>query len=58
MAAIAHDGRRFTRAFDYRALTGKFLVLWISGRLREGVANRGSTVGQNRFFRNPISKYT
>ena len=56
MAAIAHGGRRFTRAFDYRALTGKFLVLWISGRLRAGVANRGSTVGQNRFYRNPISK--
>ena len=32
------------RAFDYRALAGKSLVLWISGRLREGVANTGSTV--------------
>ena len=33
----------FTRGSDYRDLTGKILVFWISGRLWEVVANtRGS----------------
>ena len=34
----------FTRRSNCEALTGKILVFWIGGRLREVVAHRGSTV--------------
>ena len=34
----------FTRGSNCKALTGKILVFWIGGRLREVVAHGGSTV--------------
>ena len=39
-------GDRFTRGSNSRALTGKNLVFWLGGRLREVVAHGGSTVLQ------------
>ena len=39
VVAVAYE------SFYYRALTGKILVFWIGGRLREVVAHGVSTVG-------------
>ena len=43
MAAVAYRKWSFTRDSNCKALTGKVLVFWISGRLWEVVAHGGST---------------
>ena len=35
--------------FQFKALTGKFLVLWKGGRLQEGVADGGSAAFQSLY---------
>ena len=44
MVAVAYRRWSFTRGSNCKALTGKVLVFWIDGRLREVVAHGGSTV--------------
>ena len=44
MVAVAYRRWLFTRGSNCKALTGKILVFWIGGRLREVVAHGGSTV--------------
>ena len=44
MVAVAYRRWLFTRGSNFKALTGKILVFWIGGRLREVVAHGGSTV--------------
>ena len=44
MVAVAYRRWLFTRGSNCEALTGKILVFWIGGRLREVVAHGGSTV--------------
>ena len=44
MVAVAYRRWLFTRGYNCQALTGKILVFWIGGRLREVVAHGGSTV--------------
>ena len=44
MVAVAYRRWSFTRGSNCKALTGKILVFWIGGRLREVVAHGGSTV--------------
>ena len=44
MVAVAYRRKSFTRGSNCKALTGKVLVFWMSGRLREVVAHGGSTV--------------
>ena len=44
MVAVAYRRWLFTRGYNCKALTGKILVFWIGGRLREVVAHGGSTV--------------
>ena len=43
MVAVAHRSWSFIRGSNRKALTGKVLVFWISGRLSEVVAHGGST---------------
>ena len=42
--AVAYRKWSFTRGSNCKALTGKILLFWIGGRLREVVAHGGSTV--------------
>ena len=44
MVAVAYRRWLFTRGSNCKALTGKILVFWIGGRLREVVAHGGLTV--------------
>ena len=44
MVAVAYRRWSFTRGSNFNALTGKVLVFWIGGRLREVVARGGLTV--------------
>ena len=45
MVAVAYRRRSFTRTSNCKALTGKVLVFWISGRLWQVVAyERGSHI--------------
>ena len=44
VVAVAYRSWSFTRSSICKAPTGKFLVFWIGGRLREVVAHGGSTV--------------
>ena len=44
MVLVAYRRWSFTRVFNCKALTGKMLVFWIGGRLREVIAHGGSTV--------------
>ena len=44
MVAVAYGRWSFTRGSNCKALTGKILVFWIVGRLRQVVAREGSTV--------------
>ena len=44
VVAVAYRRWSFTRGYNCKALTGKVLVFWISGHLREGVTDGGSTV--------------
>ena len=44
VVAVAYRRWSFTRGSNCKALTGKVLVFWISGHLREEVAHGGSTV--------------
>ena len=44
MVAVAYRRWSFTRGSNCKVLTGKILMLWIGGRLREVVAYGGSTV--------------
>ena len=44
VVALAYRRWSFTRGFNCKAFTGKILVFWICGRLREVVAYEGSTV--------------
>ena len=46
MVAVAYGGWSFTRASNCKALTGKVLAFWISGRLWEVVPHGGSTKNQ------------
>ena len=47
MVAVAYGGWSFTRASNCKALTGKVLVFWMSGRSSwEVVPHGGSTVDQ------------
>ena len=43
MVAVAHRSWSFIRGSNCKALTGKVLVFWISGRFSEVVAHGGST---------------
>ena len=50
VVVVAYEMWSFTRGrSNCRALTGKNLVFWIGGRLREVVAHLGSTVFFIRF---------
>ena len=44
LVAVAYRRWSFTRGSNCKSLTGKILVFWIGGRLREVVAHEGSTV--------------
>ena len=44
VVAVAYERWSFTRGSNCRLLTGKNLVFWIGGRLREVVARGGSTI--------------
>ena len=44
MVAVAYRRWSFARGSNYKALTGKILVFWMSGRLWEVVAHGVSTV--------------
>ena len=44
MVAVAHRRWPFTRGSNWKALTGKILVIWIRGLLTEVVTHGGLTV--------------
>ena len=41
VVAVPYRRWAFTRSSNFKALTGKILVFWIAGRLREVVAHGG-----------------
>ena len=47
VVVVAYRRWSFTRGSNCKALTGKMLVFWIGGSLREVVAHGGSTVMVN-----------
>jgi len=42
--AVAFERMSFKKGSNYKALTEKILVFWISDRLREVVVHEGSTI--------------
>ena len=44
VVAVAYRRWSFTSGSNCKALAGNILVFWISGRLRQVVTHRGSTV--------------
>ena len=47
VVAVAYRRSSFTRGSSCKALTGKILVFWIGGRLRELVVHGGSIVSRS-----------
>ena len=57
VVTVAYERWSLTRGSKYSDLTGKFLVFWKTGHLREVVATGGSTVLSNLENREHLMKY-
>ena len=56
MVGVAYRRWSFTRGSNYKALTGKILVVWIGGRLWEVVAyERWSHMEVRLYLENPTN---